>query len=98
MEERAQGALEYLLIIGAAIIVVAVAVYAVMTMATTASTDSTNATTSIQGSYDELSGTVPANACGSGIYYNPVTSECCTSALPIYEASSGTCIGPALVP
>ena len=38
MEEKAQGALEYLLIIGAAIIVVAVAVYAVMSVASGSNT------------------------------------------------------------
>jgi hypothetical protein len=94
MEERAQGALEYLLIIGAAIIVVAVAVYAVMTMATTANTDSGQATTSIQGSYDDLGATIPSNTCGAGIDYNPTDQLCCIAPTTQYDAVADACIAP----
>jgi hypothetical protein len=82
MEERAQGALEYLLIIGAAIIVVAVAVYALMTMATTANLDSGQAQGSIGDSFDDLGG-LPGASCTTD--FNGV--GCCPDTLPTFDGT-----------
>ncbi len=61
---KGQGALEYLLILGAAIVVVAVVIFMILGAATTAPTDEAN--TSIENSFDQLRDLVPSNGGGSG--------------------------------
>jgi len=77
---RGQGALEYLLILGAAIIVVAVVIFMMLGAATTAPTD--DATNSIDSSFDQLRDLVPSNGGGG-------------STTPVACIDTSTCTSPA---
>jgi hypothetical protein len=81
---RGQGALEYLLILGAAIIVVAVVIFMMLGAATTAPTD--DATNSIDSSFDQLRDLIPSSG-GGGVDLSCTTTTDCTSG----SCGEGTC-------
>ena len=64
MEQKAQGAIEYLLIIGAAILVVAIVVVALSGIVTSGTKASD--TNTISGTYDSLNCQKDINALGAG--------------------------------
>jgi hypothetical protein len=71
---QGQGALEYLLILGAAIVIVAVVVFVIMSAATSAPTDDANA--SIASSYDRLRDLIPGNNDPPAATSCTLSSEC----------------------
>ncbi len=86
MEKNGQGAIEYLLIIGAAILVVAVVVIA-LTGVLDAGNDQTSDT--------DVETSLMALECQKDSTYSPMTSPtqtCCTEFPTEYTATSGTCL------
>ena len=84
MEKRAQGAIEYLLIIGAAVIIAVIVIAVMMGLSTTGTEGAAEASEGVEGQYDEA---LDIRDC-------ELLDDCTsTDAAPVYADGSGNSAG-----